>query len=235
MNRITLILPYYCQPNMLAKQMEIVAEYPEEIDVIVVDDGSPEPAQVPEGISLYRIEEDIPWNREQARNIGAYVAATDWIIQTDIDHVLPVESAKALISHDLNESLWYRFPRWRVGRADETRKKDSIHHMKKFGKIHPHIDSYLMTRWQFMASPYDERFSGSLGGGTPFLERQKSLYGEPHTLPDEICLHVYTSHEVKDSSIDGLSRDKSEYIRKREEFGHEGAKTILHHPWHQVQ
>lgn len=234
MNEITLVIPYYNQPNMLAKQMEGVKAYPPGIKIIVIDDGSPIPAEVPEGVDLYRIDDDIPWNREQARNIGGYVCDTRWLIHVDIDHILPIECAQALVEHTLDPLLWYRFPRWRIGRADKTRKKDKLHHMTKFGKILPHIDSFLMTRNQFMSSPYDERYSGALGGGTPFLNRQSRIHGEPHTLPNDIHLHVYTSHTIQDSSIETLSRDKEEYTRRREIIGDNGPKTILHHPWRKV-
>ena len=121
-----------------------------------------------------------------------------------------------------------------MGRADSTRKKDKLHHMKKFGKIHPHIDSYLMTRTQFMASPYDERYSGALGGGSPFLALQAKTFGESHMLPDDIHLHVYTAHHIEDSSITELSRDKAEYIRRKEILAGKKPSTILHHPWHLV-
>ena len=233
MTEYTLIIPYYDQPEMLARQMAEVEKYPDGVKVIVVDDGSP---NYPAGnlpVTLFRIDEDIPWNREQARNIGAYMCETEWMVQVDIDHILPAESAAALLEY--TPTRWARFPRWRVGAADETRKKDKIHHRKKFGQIHPHIDSYLISREQFMASPYDERYAGCLGGGTPFLERQKQLYGEPALLPEEICLHVYTSHEVSDSSIATLSRDKAEYQRRRAEICDAKPETILHHPWRIVQ
>ncbi len=236
---ITLIIPYYCQPNMLARQMKEIAKYPEGIRVVVVDDGSPDPAadavEIPDYVSVYRIDADIAWNREQARNIGAYVCETDWLIQVDTDHILPLEAAEALLSHNRDSALWYRFPRYRVGRADSTRKKDPIHHLKKFGRIHPHIDSYLMTRAQYLTAPYNEAYSGHLGGGTPFLEVQKKIHGEPHTLPDEICLHVYTSHEVSDSSIVELSRDKAHYSETRKRLGDVPPKTMLFNDWHQVQ
>tara|TARA_R110000822_G_scaffold31017_5_gene89934 strand:+ start:1278 stop:1997 length:720 start_codon:yes stop_codon:yes gene_type:complete len=236
----TLIIPYYNQPEMLRLQLEETLKYPDWVKVIVVDDGSKLPASdyiegYTRDLALYRIDVDIPWNREQARNLGAYVADTDWIIQVDIDHILSVDAATRLHDVELSRSWWYRFPRYRVGRADETRQKDAIRPDKEFGKIHPHVDSYLIPRLMFLSSPYDERYSGCLGGGTPFTARMSRLYGEPHMLPDDVCLHVFTRDKVKDSSISTLSRDKSEYTRRRAEIGvNDAPPRILCNPWHRI-
>jgi len=248
---------------MLEAQTDVIKDYPAGIKVIIVDDGSPEPAldvinkfptlvsktgENRDGInttqqgdtnnsplSLYRINVDIPWNREQARNLGAYVADTQWIIQVDIDHVLPVACAKRLLELSLNPKNWYRFPRYRLGKADETRKKDTLSPDVEYGKIHPHVDSYLVTRDMLLSSPYDERYSGCLGGGTPFTARMKRLYGEPRMLPEDVFLQVHTKHKVKDASISTLSRDTSEYVRRREQIGaNDKPPKMLLHPWHKV-
>jgi len=228
---------------MLEAQLDVIKDYPAGIKVIIVDDGSPEPAldvlytikYHADNVSLYRINVDIPWNREQARNLGAYVADTQWIIQVDIDHVLPAACATRLLELTLNPKDWYRFPRYRLGKADETRKKDALSPDVEYGKIHPHVDSFLITRDMFLSSPYDERYSGCLGGGTPFTARMKRLYGEPRMLPEDVFLQVHTKHKVKDASISTLSRDTSEYARRREQIGaNDKPPQMLLHPWHKV-
>lgn len=233
---LTLILPYYRQPEMLAEQLRHVAEYPAGIHTVIVDDGSPEPARFDPlpNVSLYRIIPDIPWNRGQARNLGAWVATTDWILQTDIDHVLMRRQAEQLVGMlDGMRSGWYRFPRTRWGRADETRRKDNIGPDQESGPIHPHIDSYLITREQFLASPYDERYSGCLGGGSPFLDRMTKRLGQPPLLP--MCLYVYTRDKVKDASISTLDRGREEYARRRALLKDSKPPRMLCHPWRKVQ
>jgi len=229
MNSITLILPYYRAPRMLREQLDVAARYPAELQVIVVDDGSPEPAadvwQPGDRAQLYRICEDIPWNRGGARNLGVSVAQTEWVLNVDIDHVLPWQCADALIYAPLNPRKWYRFPRWRNGRADSTRRKDPLPETARFGPIRPHIDSHLMTRERFLGSPYDERYSGCLGGGSPFLDRMTLLHGAPEMMPDEVRLHVYTRDVVVDASVSTLSRDTTEYARRRAKIGRHAAPT----------
>jgi glycosyltransferase involved in cell wall biosynthesis len=235
---ITLILPYYNAPQMLRRQLDEVARYPGTIKTIVVDDGSPVKAQgvfkKGDRASLYRITEDVAWNRGQARNLGAYVADTEWIIQVDIDHILPVACAERLVKLDL-QNHWYRFPRFRVGKADYTRKKDFIDPNIEYGRIHPHIDSYLIPRKMYwMTGGYDERYSGCLGGGSPFLSRLTKQFGEPLMLPDDIFLEVHTSSSVQDASVSELSRDTAEYQRRRALYGDSKPVSILNYPWEKV-
>jgi len=250
---ITLIIPYYRAPAMLREQLIRTAHYPSDLKVLVVDDGSPEEAldvfndmdqhvknrHIKKGTRLFRHLADIPWNREQARNLGAYMADTEWIIQVDIDHVLPWECAIQL-RQDLGEITdpgdWYHFHRKRIGRADFTRQKDQLPPDAPEGWIKPHVDSFLITRDRFLKSPYDERYVGMLGGGTPFTARQNREYGQRKLLPDGIWLEVHTTDSVKDASITTLSRDKSSYSELRTLIGaNDKPQAILtKSPWEQV-
>lgn len=234
---ISVIVPYYRNAEMLKIHLRTWNRYPPDVRkqmrLIVVDDGSPEPAsriigdynereEIPNNMELYRIHPDIPWNRGGARNLGATVTKDEWLLHMDIDHVMPVAAAEALahIAPDLGtwtkpDERWFRFERYRYGRADETRKKDAIDPESTFGKIKPHIDSYLCRRelyWK--VGGYDEDYSGCLGGGSPFLSQLERA--APVQLIDApICLHVYTRSTCPDASDFSLSRDTSEYSRRR--------------------
>jgi hypothetical protein len=241
MPELTIILSYYSQPEMLRQQLSTIRFYPKDTKVIIVDDGSPVTARsvidrrTVRGIdlSLYRIIPDIPWNRSQARNLGTYKSITEWVLHVDIDHILPVDCVNSLLNYQLDRTHWYRFQRHRVGRADATRQKDQISPDATKGKIHPHHDCYLIRRDWFMDSPYDERYSGCLGGGTPFIQRMIQLRGEPELLPDNIYLQVYTMNKVKDASVN-LDRDTTEYTRRREQIADARPEKMLCHPWDQV-
>lgn len=218
----TLIVPYYRNCAMLMQQLRAWEEYPPQIPIIVVDDGSLEDAysiitdraseQLLARLSLYRIGVDIPWNRGGARNLGAQQARTEWIVHIDIDHILPTAAAAELLNVRPNPRHWYRFERYRVGKADETRNKDKIPRDQTFGKIHPHMDSYLCTRRMYWAAGgYDEDYSGCLGGGSPFLAELIKEGGEALMLPPQVPLHVYTRSVVGDASDLTLSRDRARY------------------------
>ncbi len=253
---VAMVLPFYRQPRMLVKQLETWGNYApgvrEAFQFIVVDDCSPEPADDALGcfwtddgpwanFSLYRIDKDVPWNRGMARNLGTRMAETKWILHFDTDHVLPADSAEALVRKfqhaDPHDSPWYRFKRFRVGAADETRKKDKADPKATFVEIHPHIDSYLCTTTAFWkAGSYNEDFSGVLGGGTPFLKEMERVNGEPAVL--SIPLHVHTRHSVPDSSEHTLPRSPEAFKRRKAEImakrgtlrGHDPIRL----PWHRV-
>lgn len=211
---------------MLEEQIAAWEDYPVGVSLVLVDDGSPEDARsivnmqasqaLRERIRLFRILVDIPWNRGGARNLGTLEAKTDWIAHVDIDHVMTAQSARNLLAFRPDPRRWYRFERYRNGKADETRRKDKIPDDVEFGKIHPHIDSYLCTRklfWQ--AGGYNEDFSGCLGGGSPFLALLESEAGQPAMLPDDVHLQVYTRSVVKDASDWSLDRDRGEFARRK--------------------
>lgn len=228
---------------MLRKQLDNWHSYSkrarEHFTLIVIDDGSPEPAsdiiKASDGVRLYRIAVDRPWNRNVARNLGAHVCETEWLLNLDADHLLPPESADALLDTEVNPKYWWRFPRWRVGRADETRRKDPIPEDVEFGQIREHIDSHLMTRELFMRSPYQQKFTGFLGGGSPFLKRM-GMITPCKLLPGRVCLHVYTRHVIPDASVTTLSRDTTQYakVRKEIEKSGEAPKIVLDYEWSRV-
>ena len=247
---ITMVVPYYRQPKMLSKQLatwinDYSAEVRSAIHFTIVDDCSPEPAADvfsmvrPFHCSLYRIDKDVPWNRGMARNLGTKMATTPWVLHLDTDHVLPPESAASIVAmiHHFNHARWYRFRRFRVGAADETRKKDKVNPHATFAEIHPHIDSYLCTPEAYWAAGgYNEDFSGVLGGGSPFLKEMERVNGEP-----AICdfpLHVHTRTSVPDSSEHTLPRDPAAFKRRKQEImkargtlrGHDPLRL----PWHKV-
>lgn len=250
--QVTLIIPYYRSPLMLEEQLKVVIWYPVKFRTVVVDDCSPEPASevfdrffkgrdqeardYGDLIKLYRIEDALEWNREGARNLGATVAETEWIMQIDTDHVLPAVCAKRLLETEVSARHWYWFTRYRVGQADETRRKDAIPDEQKYGQIKPHLDSYLCTKAMYWKNGgYNEDYVGCLGGGGPFLKRMRMVGGEPVLLPDNIRLEVHTRHSVPDASVRDLSRDKAEFKRRRVKIGTEKPKNPLRFKWSRVR
>ena len=180
-----------------------VGQYPPGLQIIVVDDGSPEPARevlalaephVRAHLRLYRIGEDIPWNRSGARNLAAMKATTDWVCMADLDHVLPAAAAAHLLEFEPQPEFWYRLRRYRNGRADETRMKDMIPREQEFGEVKPHIDSYVITRDMYWSvGGYDEDFAGCLGRWNGFPAPSHSrLWRAAHAAGRHLpaCLHA---------------------------------------------
>lgn len=166
--KFTMIYPYYENPEFLDKQIKNWAKYPKLLrhmmKVIVVDDGSPRnPAENVvvrwpySFIRLFRIEVDVRWNWLAARNIGAHHADDGWLLLTDMDHVVDSKCLFDVIYGVHDPGTIYRFSR---------REHDGK-------KIHPHPNSWLMTRdtyWKKIGG-YDESCSGYYGTDGDYRRR----------------------------------------------------------------
>jgi hypothetical protein len=76
-------------------------------------------------------------------------AKTSWVLLTDIDHLIPWKTLKAVLCSELSDECAYTFRR--VTEPDLTKYK-------------PHPNSWLMTRALYhKAGGYDERFAASFG------------------------------------------------------------------------
>lgn len=153
---VTFVVPYYDNKNFLRQQLAWWDTYHPELrrylSGIIVDDGSPEPAHVPERtpfpIRLFRIEVDIRWNWLAARNIGFHHAPEGWCLVTDIDHVIPATTAQACVFGTHDPAIIYGFSR--------------IEHTGE--PLAPHPNSWYLTRQLFWkVGGYDETLSGHYG------------------------------------------------------------------------
>jgi hypothetical protein len=170
MTPVTLVMAYYENPGMLKQHYEQLRQLPERlrdlVHVVVVDDGSPKhPAEVEPlyGMSLqiYRIQEDIRWNQDACRNIGVRHAETNWVLLTDIDHVVPEKTWDMVTSRTWDPECAYRFTRV------------SAPEMMPY-KVHP--NSWLMSRAKYdEAGGYDERFAGYYGTDADFRNRVEAV------------------------------------------------------------
>jgi glycosyltransferase involved in cell wall biosynthesis len=158
-------MAYYENSSMLAKQYQLIRELPldirQHLEVVVVDDGSPEnPARLDDigcDLQVYRIEVDVRWNQDAARNIGATHAKHEWLLLTDMDHMVPTKTWEQIMKARLHETIAYQFARVSAPRMEPYKK---------------HPNSYLMHRKIWNASGgYDERFAGYYGTDSDFKHR----------------------------------------------------------------
>lgn len=170
---VTLIFPFYRNVGMWRRQLEHIRSLPPEVrgalSLIVVDDGSPPAHALNEGdllevrtlglksARLFRILVDVRWNWLAARNLAVSKAQTDWVLMTDIDHLVPESTLRRIQELKLDGRNTYRFQR--VDAPDLTPYK-------------PHPNSWLLTRERFeKIGGYDERFSGFYGTDGEFRDR----------------------------------------------------------------
>lgn len=226
---LTVIYPYYENPRFFSKQLGEWLSYPFEMQqklrFIVVDDGSPKyPAeysivrQTREfSLRVFRIEVDVRWNWLAARNIGQHYADEGWTLMTDMDHVIPEVTMAAVLSEDHDPNVIYRFSR---------REHDGT-------KIHPHPNSWLMTREMFWrVGGYDEVLSGHYGTDGEYRRRCAQTV-RVEILPLELERHEYQG----DSSTTHYKRKQPEdaagklMVKRR---GPGWKPRVLSFPYHEV-
>lgn len=226
--RVTFVYPYYENSDFLEKQLLGWGRFPEGLrqylSAIVVDDCSPVPAEMvlkntaaPFPVRLFRIDVDVRWNWLAARNIAMSHAPEGWCAATDMDHVIPQETAEALVWGDHEEDCIYRF-----SRAEHTGER-----------IHPHPNSWFMTRatfWKF--GGYDEALSGYYG--TDGEARRRWVKTAPViTLPDRIIRHERQgdSSTTRYQRKEATDRRAQEIVKAR---GKGWAPRVLSFPFHEV-
>jgi hypothetical protein len=193
---------------MLAFQYEQWAAYPEDlkeqIEIVLVDDGSPEPAvdvPRPEGLPqlrLYRVLVDKPWNQNGCTNLGAFVASGKWLLITDMDHVV----SRQLLTYCLREN--------HVGKVymfDRIDACDMQPMLDRRGKPKPHPNSYLITKkFYWEVGGHDEWFTGHYG--TDRLLRNRIRQMSPIRMIPVPIIH-YGRDIIPDASTTTLPRKEN--------------------------
>ena len=162
---LSIVYPYYDNEACLGRQLEHWARLPRElarrVEYVLVDDGSPSPPAIPAdfaaNLTLVRIAEDIRWNQHGARNLGIKLAEGDWVIASDIDHILAADGIDRLLSMNRDPRTVYFF-----GRTKEDGSPRNSH-----------PNSFLVHRQTFWeVGGYDEDFCGYYGKGDILLRMQ---------------------------------------------------------------
>jgi hypothetical protein len=203
MTPTTLVMPYYINAGMLKAQFEMLRNLPADlrdlIGVVVVDDGSPTAPAEPEDLSgiplqIYRIDVDIRWNQDAARNIGVRHAENNWVLLTDIDHMVPSKTWRSVLTRDWDPENVYQFSRV------------SAPEMAPY-KMHP--NSWFMTRAMYdKIGGYDERLAGFYGTDGDFRDRVRTSAKKIIPLKD-VLIRVPRTH-IPDAST-------TTYLRKQPE------------------
>lgn len=196
---LTLAMPFYLNSSMLALQYGVWAGYPPSvkaaIEVVLVDDGSPEPAADvprPDGLPalrIFRVTEDRPWHQHGARNLAADQAAGTWLLMTDMDHVVPAETMAAVIEvvGAQPQHAWLGFRR-----LDAPDLKPKL----LLGQPHPHQNTFVCSKARYWAiGGYDEDCTG-YGTDGFFLRRLRQGPGQQIEAP----VIRYPREVVKDAS-----------------------------------
>lgn len=229
MRELTLIMAYYENHTMLQRHVHQFQKYDRKVQknlrVIVVDDGSPKaPARLdsesPCPFEIYRMKIDIRWNQDACRNLGVKHAKTEWILLTDIDHLVPNETMATIMTNPLNPEFVYKFARVSEPKLDPYK---------------PHPNSWLMTKAMFSAiGGYDERLAGWYGTDGDFLDRVAAV--APIVRLDQVLIRV-PREVTPDASTTTLTRksDEDQQMIKSLRAKYKGTPPMsMNFPWEKV-
>ena len=239
---ITYVYTYYDNPQMLQIQYQQWSSYPEhpreKVSVVLVDDASPKtpaadvarPRRLPK-LSIYRVQIDVPWHQDGARNLGAFKADEGWLFCSDIDHAMPAKSLEILLStlpryEHRRDGTFFVFPRLDAPEMKLVEKG-------------PGANIFAITRrayWERMQG-YDEDMCGQYGSdGDP---RRRLLRSGSRKVVLESCPVVrYNEDVVADANTTtwerrGPEQDKrrQSVVAKKRALGREGKITHLDFEW----
>lgn len=241
MRPITWIMPFYRNAPMLAVHIENWSLYPADVlaglTIILVDDGSPEadrpdellraaPKAVRDRVRLLRVLVDIPWNQHGARNLGAKVAANEWLLVTDIDRILLAHDMRALMSVKLKTSRYYK--PWGVRMHVKLPKADP--EKGPYNQFLVHRSVY----WK--AGGYDEDYCGCYGGDRQFLEALGKV--AKRTRLDSARMYRYNRYVVPGANTEGLDRSTKELARRKAQKiarGDTVARNPIRFKWREIK
>lgn len=210
---LTVVYTYYNQPGMLSQLEKDWEAWPEDVEIIMVDDGSKVPAIKPDRARLLRVLKDIPWHQDGARNLGASEASHDWVLFMDLDHSLSGDSMHELLRAlgQLDRGYYYLLNRRRIGGQS----------------LKPAPNIFLIDRKLFWeVGGYDERRCGSYGTDIPFRARLNEVC-DPRNIG--VTLQVYLPENIKDAATTGLSRVVPDFPELDEHI------RVLDFEWEEVE
>ena len=204
----SLVMPFHNNPTMLDAHYAHLHELPEEIarglEVSICDDASndgeralPPYVRIGVPVIVHRIPPPhVPWSHRCATNIAAHESTGNWLLVTDIDHIVPLETWRWLMDRE-------RRPLLRTDRAYTftRRNLDGTPY-----KRHP--DSWLFHRslWETIGG-YDTRYRGHYGQNAPF-EQRVAHHAIIEGLP--VPLVRVTRDDIPDASERVLTRKSRE-------------------------
>lgn len=233
---ITLIHPYYENPEMFKKQQIMWSEMPEDLlektHFIVVDDCSKdEPIEkhilkdLNINLSCYRVKVKIRWNWLMCRNLAAYLAKDGYLFLSDMDHALPEDSLRKLHDMDKNPNKFYLFHR--VDAPDMTPYK-------------AHPNTYFMHKNLYWAiGGYDETYAGHYG--TDGMYRKRCIKKAGQALHSECVVVRYPGDLMPDGRTQDFERKENRHpaalkrvLQLKEVLGEQDLIRVIQCPWEKV-
>ena len=211
---------------MLTKQLEVWSQYPANVQIVVVDDGSPlHPisgvlaGRTLPNVAIYRINENVEGNVAGARNLAFLKAHNGWVVNLDIDHILPAISLNKLLKIESTLDPSRTYLPYRMQQFEGVGLKP----------LAPHSDTYILTRDLYWSiGGFDEALTGYYhhGACSHFKEAIKRTH--PKVLNEVYTVYCGTDIVEDSNPLGGMPKKthRGEWPVK---------KTLFNYTWNQIQ
>lgn len=203
--RFTVGYTYYEDPKRLLQQIALWEDYPVEVEIVVVDDGSTVyPAEeylknieTVATVKLYKVDEDLGFNSHGCRNLIATVASSDFILFLDIDCLLSANDVGYLRTVTFNEDSIYRFGCY-------------FSHNYSYA-WNGHVNVFIVNKKKYWeAGGYDESYTGHHYGDREFLEKLDAITNQRSLVPLSINVTRGKRKLIFDSNLTLAKYDNEE-------------------------
>lgn len=132
---------------------------------------------------IIETHDKIPWTQPRARNIGAMYAQGEYLLMTDIDHIITKDAIESSFIFSGDKMVFPRKYAILNEKGDITRDKNELisYGCKEndLEIISSHANTFTIKRCIFcdLLKGYDEKFCGKYGGDDTDLNKR---YGELH-------------------------------------------------------
>ena len=229
---IAIVMTYYDRQFQLDRTLRSIQPGGHELRVIVVDDNSPEPVVVPEGLTfpveIVRLQEKHWTNPEPAYNVGIYKALKyrpDVLIIQNAEcfHVGPVveEAAKVTDSDYISfgsysidqETTFGKRDLYDVIRENNTGASRDGQNAWYNHPVHRPVGydfcAAITTKNMIMLNGFDERFSAGMGYGDDYFLHRVNIMG----LNVRITKTPFVVHQWHYNGK-GVPENKAELVRR---------------------
>lgn len=170
---LSLIHPYYNDERRLRLQFDIWSTWPEiackNIDITLVDDGSPEPLILNKErqnflksrgihLSVYRILVNKKWNTPGALNLGVTVAPKPWVLFMDTDCFFDYVNIEKVLNIEHDDFVISKFNRKRYCKTEPPNIANNTRFLPCTMLMHKQVF------WNVGGFDEDFTFDGSGGG-----------------------------------------------------------------------
>ena len=197
--KLSIVIPVLDSHEVVRRQCSywnrLISEYFGQVEIILVDDGSEPPlTTIPiigpmPFIKSIPTNDKSPWSEHMATNIGVEQAKGEYILKTDIDHIITKEVLDIAMRFD-NDNVMMFFKR-KEGKLDEKGNLIDLGTERT-----THANTFILNRERFLeVGGYNEYGEGYGPGGSYDLMKRLLQFGVGTCVSNK-CVYVWPNSPI---------------------------------------